>query len=419
MKVEKAYQVLKENDQQSLEQSKEHAKNERTIHTVVLILALIPMYSALNAVFGLEHSSTMFRAYILVVDVSILLIYLAKIIQGIRLTRTSILIQCAVLMLSMIALMEHLNLQNPDGLRDYTLFFLGYAPAGLFAGIALSQDNELAELYEYRMIIVCILVISTAQYTVFSSHRDIYTGQDYQNVAYLSALGVGITFDLTKEVLNRKTVNLVHLASLLAISLFLGTCCIASGGRGGIILLFCYAVCMAHWLISKYGFHLLPTVLVLSITLGVIHITGIVDYGIVWPGINRFLQLFQSSVLTSTINSATNSIDARNQLRIIVFEAIKQSPVFGYGFFNYYKVLGYYPHNIFLETLLQGGLIYTSAFSIIMIRLTRRLFYDHKQKGPFQLITTISLYAFVMLLFSGSYMIDSTFWVLLGIVSNR
>lgn len=92
---------------------------------------------------------------------------------------------------------------------------------------------------------------------------------------------------------------------------------------------------------------------------------------------------------------------------------ISQKPILGYGMFSYLDKTHTYPHNIFLEILLQGGLVYLFFFIFILIHAVCKYMKMLKVSADNLLLIPLAVYPFVMLLFSGSYLETSLFWFVL------
>lgn len=99
-------------------------------------------------------------------------------------------------------------------------------------------------------------------------------------------------------------------------------------------------------------------------------------------------------------------------------------PVTGYGLFNYKKVLmdkyeTPYPHNLFLEWLLQGGIffffIWFFVFCKMILKLHRLIKYDRR----YVILLPFLVYAIVQLMFSGTYMDSTFFWFALSFSFNK
>ncbi len=103
----------------------------------------------------------------------------------------------------------------------------------------------------------------------------------------------------------------------------------------------------------------------------------------------------------------------RDKVYSTTIDHIKNKPIIGYGIFSYSAKLGYksYPHNIFLEFLIQGGIIYFLVASIIIVRLFRKTHYLKEEKD---LVFILYIYQLINLIFSGTYMATGLFWMIMS-----
>src|SRR5690606_30091320 len=83
---------------------------------------------------------------------------------------------------------------------------------------------------------------------------------------------------------------------------------------------------------------------------------------IFWPKLMEYPEFEKSfSRVFSYISSEGiewDSTSGRNDLYEKAIEYISKSPIIGYGVFGMFSEFGFYPHNLILEVLLQGGLVY-------------------------------------------------------------
>ena len=91
--------------------------------------------------------------------------------------------------------------------------------------------------------------------------------------------------------------------------------------------------------------------------------------------------------------------------------------LFGHGIFRYTIRAGeFYAHNIFLDILVQGGIILMILFLFLLLcffnKLRKILKYDSKSN----LILIFVIYSFTQLLFTGIYLQDTFFWFSLAYV---
>lgn len=95
---------------------------------------------------------------------------------------------------------------------------------------------------------------------------------------------------------------------------------------------------------------------------------------------------------------------------------IKEQPLLGYGFFDYFRHLRYYPHNIFLEVLLQGGFLYLIVFVLFLLFVIRKMIKIIKRDDDNLLLLAMTLWPTVELLFSASYVMFGMFWFIVTYV---
>jgi|GEM_PF-4071347 len=154
---------------------------------------------------------------------------------------------------------------------------------------------------------------------------------------------------------------------------------IALGSRGGIGA---FLVCVALYLISKINFkkikiifskNTLKFAISLASLFGLFYLTGFLKYTYVIFE-SRFLNLvFENLYLAGRDYIFVNSI-----------YAILANPIIGYGL-NGYKVLfgGVYPHNLFLESMIELGVIGLLIMLLILSFSFKNLFFEVNGKKIF------------------------------------
>ena len=100
-----------------------------------------------------------------------------------------------------------------------------------------------------------------------------------------------------------------------------------------------------------------------------------------------------------------------------ILKSISKRPIFGYGIFNS-NASEHGAHNIFLELLLQGGIIYLLFWIIVFYLFVRRLLLIIKYDNSNLILIPLSVYPFTLLLFSGSYLEQPLFWFVIAYVFN-
>lgn len=124
--------------------------------------------------------------------------------------------------------------------------------------------------------------------------------------------------------------------------------------------------------------------------------------------LNRVFSFFDTSA------SISDRTSGRDEALNVAISQINQRPILGNGLFtykdSYYKLTGLtYPHNIVLEVLLQGGIIFLLFFMIIMLCLFQKFKLIFKDRSKI-IIILFGIFGFTKLLYSDSYMENPFFW---------
>ena len=77
-----------------------------------------------------------------------------------------------------------------------------------------------------------------------------------------------------------------------------------------------------------------------------------------------------------------------------------------------------YPHNIFLEFLLQGGVIYLTFWIILFAKLFKKFKQLLRKDDTNFFLIPISVFPFIQLLASGTYLESGLFWFTIAYVFN-
>lgn len=99
-------------------------------------------------------------------------------------------------------------------------------------------------------------------------------------------------------------------------------------------------------------------------------------------------------------------------------QLIRESPLIGLGVFSDRFHLGIYPHNVFLEIILDFGIFIGGALIIWMIKIVWNHYTNNNQITREITAFLISI-GFIKLLVSGSYWNEGAFFVLLGFCMMR
>lgn len=99
-------------------------------------------------------------------------------------------------------------------------------------------------------------------------------------------------------------------------------------------------------------------------------------------------------------------------------ELILEHPILGVGIAGDRYFLGTYAHNLFLEIILDYGVIFGSIISVILICFFIKSIFLLPQNKSFDFIKIIFCIGIVPLMISSSYLADAWFWVYVGIMAR-
>lgn len=283
---------------------------------------------------------------------------------------------------------------------------------GMWGGTFCYRYNKFGEFAKHLELImlICTLALVMALPTMFvSSHGTSIGGAgDHQVVSYVSAVAFGCS--IYRFFINPNNgyrffkKNFYHYLSLLFILIQI-LICIVGGGRGGFVTLVVIALFSMLALKMNIKRFAILGILGISGTLILGNMVGNFDFG---SSFMRIVDMFGQSNVASVD-------EERDRIAQTAWKYIVESPILGYGFFHQFdickKIVNVpYWHNYFLELLMQGGLIVFSIGVSVYYKViinTKRII--QKDSIHFVLITLVC-YPFILLLFSGSYMLTPCFW---------
>lgn len=109
----------------------------------------------------------------------------------------------------------------------------------------------------------------------------------------------------------------------------------------------------------------------------------------------------------------TNSTGRSNKF-VVLFDALNKQPVTGYGIYGDRVFLNFYCHNLILELLIDYGYLAGSLLLICVVVLLVRTVMLSSSTEYFALLVCLLGNGFWKLFFSGSYLLENTFYLLLG-----
>lgn len=305
------------------------------------------------------------------------------------------------------------------------LVLIAFCLPSVVIAVYYAERRSLSELIKWIDIILLVmslsLVFSLRQLFVsiadgISSYsQSLSYNAAYCFVLYLFLLIFGKNYERFSFFKSKlyKYISIIMLPYTLVILFF-------SGGRGafgtlvvGCIVLFILYRRQNNSKQPKYLKLLFETVLVLSLVFTLIPRS----YKDVFnTNFDRVFSFFD------TDKSMFERASGRDEVLSIAFEQIRERPILGSGLFSYKKELNKkaevsYPHNIFIEVLMQGGIVFLLFFLIIILQATIKLKCIFRVPQQ-ELLVVFIVYSMTMLLYSGSYMQNSFFWFFMTYIFN-
>jgi O-antigen ligase len=158
---------------------------------------------------------------------------------------------------------------------------------------------------------------------------------------------------------------------------------------------------------------------IIFISITIISITVLLS-DIIPRGVTDVMQTGSERIFSYITPSGVDlsETSGRGEVYSNAWKLIKEQPALGYGIFKYADISKGYPHNIFMEFLLQGGIVYLIFWIIVLIKFFIKFNRIIEVDNINLLLIPISIYPFTLLLFSGSYLMSALFWFVIAYVSN-
>lgn len=189
-----------------------------------------------------------------------------------------------------------------------------------------------------------------------------------------------------------------------------------SGGRGGFVIVFIGT--FLYFLVTKHSIKKL--LLGLILIGGVLYVGSLFLPNILGDDLGNMLTLNFERVFSYISSSGIDMSETSNRDDVFVtaLACIDNSPIIGYGLYGYLDVFGYYPHNIVLEILLQGGYLFLFVAILVAISLFVKFLYIQRKDKATHVLLPFIIYPFVQLLYTGSYMENPFFWFSVMFIFN-
>lgn len=288
--------------------------------------------------------------------------------------------------------------------------FIAFSIPCCFIGTSMGVEKSvkmLSKWLEVTMLFVTTAVVISMPYVIYARTVDF----EYQTYSYYCGFAYSINLffllngkDFDRFKFFRKKVYNVLSVILLVIQ---AGCCLMSGGRGGFILVIASSVLFLLMSKRMSFFQILMAVALFIVVVAILpsDFTSSITLG--------------SERTFSFIRGGSIDLGSASDRDIVYDRAvdlISDRMLLGYGIFGYASYNHGTPHNIFLEVMLQGGLVYSLffwSFIVFIIVKLRRIIKADKSN---RLLLAIGIWPAVELLFSSSYMMFGLFWFLVAYI---
>lgn len=302
-------------------------------------------------------------------------------------------------------------------IQESLVFFLLFGLPGFLVAasiIKLDLINISMKIMEPIFIFISISIFSYALIPTLTGNRTTSLGgTSYQTLSYYSALSAGILFTYFTQIPTSLRIGIASSSIYKGLQLALVLCgllgTLLGGGRGAFVLLVTYVLTLSYlsitnknWLSSKQALIKSVVKVLTIILLFIVFIIYFRDKEFVQQGFKRATQFISPN---GGIDIASGS-SGRDIVYMSAIEYIAERPFLGYGPFGALEKT-IQAHNIFLDILLQLGLIGLLISMLLLLSVTRRAIKNWSIHSIW--VLALFLYPAIQLLFSFYYLHSSLF----------
>lgn len=386
---------------------------QKRLDNLICILAFFlcyeqPLVLGLGALVGFSDSSGLLHISALGLFLLLAMLVAFKVMSEKKLNRALVyaLVLSAVLV-SLYAGTQLFYISVPRSYRSYLLTLGSYVMPAIIAAALCAKNRDFLKIGKKLAFVAAVtltICMAMAVFTKDLSVSVIYLNEDglnYQTISYYSVYAVSLSLYLLTD--KSEQISLLK-KTLLMLMIFINLiCAFAGGGRGAMVLLLVVGVYYIAFnfkeLRQKKGFRrALVACVIVFIGLNIV-----MQMPIASKGIERTLRFF--SALGSNIK-----VDNRNIRYALAIDSFWRSPIWGHGIGSVFMEVGFYSHNLFLDLLVEGGVLLLSAAGILLAYVTKKFMALRKNHPEFDLIAMIFLDCFVMYMFSGYYLSSAGLW---------
>lgn len=255
------------------------------------------------------------------------------------------------------------------------------------------------------LLLTLFMVITVVIYSRLGEQINIDAGMNYQTIAYSLAVLFCLNFYYVFLFKDDNKLGWIMKLIMMAVMPAQMACCAMAGGRGGLILLEVYIVCIVYYIL-KHNILSKSSMIFVAI-ISTVSFIFVANYLELWDSLG-----FQRS--SDAINN-----DDRFELWFEYLPFIERRLIGGYGIGGDYFTWGFYSHNIIIDWLVETGIVGTIVISITFWKSYKILYLLTKRDSIFVIIMILSIGGVVMNMFSGYWISTEIHWMVFGVVISR
>ena len=363
-------------------------------------------------------SDNTFVSFMMIVDIVPLFLFLKYLTIGGNKKNVALILVALIILIALYGL--------GVGVNDITFkSLLAYCTPAALIGILIAKSRSgtyFAKLLEPIMLFISLFGITSMRYllTISTLQELGEEGIGAQSLSYYCGFAFALNLyfilfgdELPERFKYTKTTFYKYFSiGLLVVQFVVG---LSTGGRGGFLLLLVSGIVLVFMRIrhhsgnsrktvgTAFTFFLIVAAFVFAVFFMPENIGAVISRG----SERTFSYMSNSGIDVSETSG-------RDMVYKSAIETIQDSPIIGHGILM--KNTPFYgdrPHNIILEVLIQGGIIYLFFFMWFMLHLYNKMRKLIK-RGHGLYMVPVALYPMVMLMFSSSYLGNEFFWFVIS-----
>lgn len=294
-----------------------------------------------------------------------------------------------------------------------TGYLISFVPSA-FVALSIANGYSLRSVVKWFDILMIFLTMSSLRSSfilIKGIDMTLAGGGSYQIASYIAAFAFSLNLFLLLfgklyesirfRFCNNKIYNLFSIV-LIPVQVF---SVILSGGRGGFILMVVAIVVLGLMRFKEKNRkrYIFWGIMAATVFFLISEFISSIAGDAIMKGAFRVFSYITSSGIDMSQTSE------RDIIYIDALNFISDKPILGYGIFKYYDIVGRNPHNIFLEILLQGGILYLFFFLFIIMLIIKKLRHIIKIDATNIAIIPLFLFPITNLMFSGTYIAEGMF----------